>query len=165
RMRGSLAHELGHVIMHRIPTEEMEDEANAFASEFMVPEKQYRRQFIGRAGISLEWLALQKAYWKMSMAYLLYRANSTGSITRHQNEYAWRKISSLGWRIREPQETDIEYEEPTVFPALLKMHSETLGYDIETIGRLIQCKPSELQMMYRPYLGRGRQGIRLIVSN
>ena len=29
RMRFSLAHELGHIIMHRIPSDEIEDEANA----------------------------------------------------------------------------------------------------------------------------------------
>ncbi|WP_082549693.1 helix-turn-helix domain-containing protein [Mesorhizobium sp. Root552] len=162
RMRASLAHELGHVIMHRIPTENIEDEANAFAAELMVPEKQFRRQFIGRAGISLEWLALQKAYWKMSMAFLLYRAGAIDAITRHQSEYAWKKIASMGWRLREPQETDFPYDEPTVFPALLKMHSDVLGFDLETIGRLVNCDVGELQQMYRPYLGRGKPGLYLV---
>ena len=47
RMRFSLAHELGHIIMHRIPTDEMEDEANRFAGEFLVPEKLLTNQVIG----------------------------------------------------------------------------------------------------------------------
>ena len=162
RMRASLAHELGHVIMHRLPSDNMEDEANAFAAEFMVPDKTYRRQFIGMNGITLEWLALQKAYWKMSMAYLLYRAGATSAITRHQSEYAWKKISSMGWRLREPEETDFPYEEPTVFPGLLKMHGDLLGYDIETIGRLVSANISDLQKMYRPYLGRGKPGLYVV---
>ncbi|MCA8940866.1 MAG: ImmA/IrrE family metallo-endopeptidase, partial [Planctomycetes bacterium] len=162
RMRASLAHELGHIIMHRVPNEDMEDEANAFASEFMVPEKTYRRQFIGRVGISLEWLALQKRYWRMSMAFLLYQASATDSITRHQATYAWKKISYMGWKIREPQETDFPYEEPTVFPALLKIHSDTLGYDIETIGQLLSSSTSDLQRMYRPHLGRGKPGLYVV---
>lgn len=162
RMRASLAHELGHVIMHRIPTESMEDEANAFAAELMVPERLFRRQFMGRAGISLEWLAGQKAYWKMSMAYLLYRAGVIDVITRHQSEYAWKKITSMGWRIREPQETDFSYEEPSVYPSLIKMHTEILGFDLDTIGRLVLCKVPELQRMYQPYLGRGKPGLYVV---
>lgn len=162
RMRASLAHELGHVIMHRIPSDSMEDEANAFAAELMVPERLYRRSFIGRSGISLEWLALQKAYWKMSMAFLLYRAGATDAVTRHQTEYLWKKISSMGWRVREPEETDFPYEEPSVFPQLLKMHGNVLGYDLETIGQLVNANVADLQRMYRPYLGRGKAGLYVV---
>jgi len=162
RMRASLAHELGHVVMHRFPTETMEEEANAFAAQLMVPERQFRRQFIGRSGISLEWLALQKAYWKMSMAFLLYRAGAIDAITRHQSEYAWKKISSMGWRQREPHDTDFPYEEPTVFPALLKLHSDTLGYDLQTIGRLVSAQPHDLIRLYRPHLGTGKAGLYVV---
>jgi Zn-dependent peptidase ImmA (M78 family)/transcriptional regulator with XRE-family HTH domain len=152
RMRASLAHELGHVIMHSIPSDTMEDEANAFASELMVPERQFRRQFSGRTGVTLEWLARQKAYWKMSMAFLLYRAGVMDMVTRHQSEYAWKRISSLGWRTREPQDTDFPYEEPTAFPELLHIHGNLLGYDLKTIGALIGSNVSEVQKLYRPYL-------------
>ncbi len=162
RMRASLAHELGHVIMHKVPTDFMEDEANAFAGELMVPERDFRRQLIGKSGISLEWLALQKAYWKMSMAFLLYRAGATGSITRHQSEYAWKKISSMGWRVREPQETDFPHEGPTVFPALLKMHGSILGYDLETIGQLVGSSIADLQQMYGQHLGRGKSALYVV---
>lgn len=159
RMRASLAHELGHVVMHHIPTNGMEDEANAFAAELMVPERQFRRQFIGMSGISLEWLALQKAYWKMSMAYLLYRAGAIEAISRHQSEYAWKKINSMGWRIREPHETDFPYEEPTVFPKLLKMHVDVLGYDVDTVGQFVNASKADLHRMYGAYLGKGRTGL------
>ena len=37
RLRFSLAHELGHLVMHRYPTTNMEDEADAFASELLMP--------------------------------------------------------------------------------------------------------------------------------
>lgn len=154
RMRASLAHELGHVIMHSVPTDTIEDEANAFAAEFMVPEKQYQRQFAGRGGITLEWLARQKAYWKMSMAFLLYRAGALEMVTRHQSEYAWKRISSMGWRTREPQETDFPYEEPTAFPELLHIHGNVLGYDMQTIGELISLDVADVQKLYRPYLNR-----------
>jgi Zn-dependent peptidase ImmA (M78 family)/transcriptional regulator with XRE-family HTH domain len=154
RMRASLAHELGHAVMHTVPTDTMEDEANAFASEFMVPEKHFRRQFAGRSGVTLDWLARQKAYWKMSMAFLLYRAGALDMVTRHQSEYAWKRISSLGWRTREPEETDFPYEEPTAFPQLLHIHGNVLGYDLETIATLISSNVSDVQKLYRPFLNR-----------
>lgn len=51
RMRFSLAHELGHLIMHYyfIPSEAtpVEDEANEFASEFLMPEKEIKPQLKG----------------------------------------------------------------------------------------------------------------------
>jgi transcriptional regulator with XRE-family HTH domain len=39
RMRFTLAHEIGHIVMHRIPTENTEREADRFAPEFLMPEK------------------------------------------------------------------------------------------------------------------------------
>ena len=154
RMRASLAHELGHVVMHIVPTDTMEDEANAFASEFMVPERQFRRQFAGRSGVTLEWLVRQKAYWKMSMGFLLYRTGALELVTRHQSEYVWKQISMRGWRTREPQETDFAYEEPTAFPELLHIHGNLLGYDLQTIGAFIASNIADVQKLYRPYLNR-----------
>lgn len=162
RMRASLAHELGHVIMHRIPTDSIEDEANAFAAELMVPEKQFRRQFARRGGVTLEWLARQKAFWKMSMAFLLYRLGALDIVTRHQTEYAWKKISSLGWRTREPAETDFPYEEPTAFPELLRLHGETLGYDIETIAKLVSHQQDDVTRMYGAHLTKSRSGLYVV---
>lgn len=155
RMRASLAHELGHIIMHRVPTDSIEDEANAFASEFLVPERQYRRSLVGQR-FTLEWLARQKAYWKTSMSFLLYRAGAIDAVSRHQTEYLWKKMSALGWRTREPEETDIPYEEPTVFPRLLKMHSEDLAYDWGTLEALLNTGVSDLQRIYGGYLGKGK---------
>ncbi len=158
RMRFSLAHELGHVIMHRVPTDHIEEEANAFAGELLVPEKQFRRSLIGQR-VTLEWLARQKAYWHTSMAFLLYRAGAVGDLTRHQSEYLWKKISALGWRTREPQETDFSYEHPSVFPRLIKLHADDMQYDLETLKLLLSTNVSDLKRIYGPHLGRGRAGL------
>lgn len=153
RMRFSLAHELGHIIMHTVPGDEIENEANAFAAELLVPEKQFRRALTGQR-LSLEWLARQKAYWKASMAFLLYRAGAIGAVTRHQTEYLWKKLSALGWRTREPQETDFPPELPTVFPKLVQMHGEDLAYDLKGLQELLSANTSDMVRMYRPYLAK-----------
>ncbi len=153
RMRFSLAHELGHVVMHRMPTEGIEDEANAFAGELLVPERSFRRAAIGQR-ITLDWLARQKAYWRVSMAFLLYRAGSLDVITRHQSEYLWKKISALGWRTREPHETDIAPEKPSVFPGMVRFHAEQLGYGMQELRFLLNSEPGDLQKLYGRELGR-----------
>src|SRR5690348_6188107 len=44
RARFSLAHELGHMVMHLSASETMEDEANQFASALLMPESDIRHQ-------------------------------------------------------------------------------------------------------------------------
>lgn len=161
RMRFSLAHELGHIIMHKIPSDTIEEEANAFAGELLVPERLFRRSAIGQR-VTLEWLARQKAYWKASMAFLLYRAGALDILTRHQSEYLWKKLSALGWRTREPQETDFPFDEPTVFPRLVRMHSDDLGYDLESLESLLKMSANDLQRIYGSYLGKGKAGLYVV---
>lgn len=161
RMRFSLAHELGHIIMHRVPTDDIEDEANAFAGELLVPERQFRRSVIGHR-ITLEWLARQKAYWRTSMAFLLYRAGALGLMTRHQSEYLWKKLSAHGWRTREPQETDFPHEQPSVFNHIIRIHSDNLHYDLQTLQSFLNTSVSDLQHIYGPYLGKGRAGLYVV---
>lgn len=83
-------------------------------------------------------------------------------VTRHQTEYVWKKISSLGWRLREPEETDFAYEEPSVFPELLRVHGDMLGYDVDTIAKLVAIDPTDLHRIYRPYLGKGKAGLYVV---
>lgn len=161
RMRFSLAHELGHIIMHTVPSDEIENEANAFAAELLVPEKQFRRSLIGQR-LTLEWLARQKAYWRASMGSLLYRAGEIGAVTRHQTEYLWRRLSASGWRTREPQETDFPHEIPTVFPKLVRMHGEDLAYDLVGLQELLSANTNDLVRMYRPYLGTKHRGLLVV---
>ena len=64
RIRFSLAHELGHIIMHRIPTESLEDEANRFASEFLMPKEDIIHDLIP---FSLSKAMVLKVKWKVEL--------------------------------------------------------------------------------------------------
>ena len=153
RMRFSLAHELGHMVMHTVPTDTIEEEANAFGGELLVPEQQFRRAAFGQR-ITLEWLVRQKAYWRVSVAFLLYRVGALNVLTRHQTQYLWKKLSSLGWRMREPPETDFPPEAPTVFPRLVRLHSDDLEYDLASLEDLLNTRVGDLQGFYGSYLGK-----------
>ena len=161
RMRFSLAHELGHIVMHRIPTDEMEDEANSFAGEFLVPERLFTNQVIGNR-VTLEFLARQKAYWRVSMAFLLFQAGAHGLITRHQSEYLWKQLSGLGWRTREPAETDFAAEEPALFPNVIRLHSDALGYDIQGLAQLVHASSEDVSRFYGPHMTDKKTRLRVV---
>lgn len=147
RMRFSLAHELGHIIMHRIPTDDIEDEANAFAAELLLPEQQLRRDLIG-GRITLERLARLKAHWKVSMQFLLFQAGVIGHISGYQSQYLWKQISRLGWRTREPAETDFPHEEPKLFPEIINLHVRDMGYEMAEFSELLRIDSNDLRELY-----------------
>ena len=147
RMRATLAHELGHIVMHRVPTDNIENEANAFAGEFLVPIRELKRQVIGNR-VTIEFLARLKAYWKTSMQFLLYRIGSEGLISRNQKEYLWRKFSTNGWRLREPEDTDIRAELPELYRSVLQIHVDNLGYGIVELGKLLAIFEVDVHELY-----------------
>ena len=131
RTRFSLAHELGHLVMHKQISPTMEDEANSFAAELLMPEREMRVEFSNR--IDLRELARLKRVRKTSMAALLYRARSIGKITQNQSAYLWRQLSR--YRLNEPESTKFEKEQPTTLRTMLKMLMESLEYSVEDIAK------------------------------
>ena len=146
RQRFSLAHELGHIVMHRVPTPTMEDEANAFASALLMPARDVRPYLTGR--LTIQRLAALKPVWRVSMQALLYRAKSVGAVTANQSQYLWRQISALGYRRNEPPELDFPAEEPAVLPELIRVHLEDLGYGIEDICSVLHLFEDDLRNMH-----------------
>lgn len=147
RMRFTLAHELGHLVMHRFPTDDMETEANKFASAFLMPEAEIRQSFRGRR-MTLELLASLKPEWKVAMQALLVRATSLDCVTPNQTRYLWQQISARGWRLREPAELDFPVETPTVLPSIVKAHLSDLGYSLAELTKLLKIHESEFVEMY-----------------
>lgn len=112
RLRYTLAYELGHIIMHTrqaiLSMETVGHEANIFASEFLMPEKDIKAEL--QDGITLDLLAKLKKEWKVSMQALLYRADDLGFLTANQKRYIIGQFNALKIRRREPVELDVEIE-------------------------------------------------------
>ena len=66
-------------------TRDISHEANEFAAEFLMPEKDIKGDF--KDGVTLNILADLKRKWRVSMQALLYRANDIGVITDNQKRY------------------------------------------------------------------------------
>ena len=137
RQRFSLAHELGHVVMHQVPSPEMEREANEFASALLMPARDIRPHLSGRR-LTVQALAGLKPVWRVSMASLLFRARGIGAITDNQSQYLWRQMSSMGYRKMEPPELNIAVEVPTVLSEILRLHFEELGYGVSDLAKAVR---------------------------
>ena len=147
RMRFTLAHELGHLVMHRFPTPDMEQEANDFASAFLMPSADVRPAFDGRR-VTIELLASLKPEWKVSMQSLLMRASSIGALTSNQSRYLWQQISARGWRLREPAGIDVPPERPSVLDSIIRTHLDALEYTVSELSGLVPLYDEEFVSMY-----------------
>jgi Zn-dependent peptidase ImmA (M78 family)/DNA-binding XRE family transcriptional regulator len=126
RVRSSVAHELGHLVMHqglhgRVP--ELESEANQFAAEFLLPEEAMKQTL--SHDLTLTNAARLKVRWRVSMQMLIRRAHDLGIITDRRYRYLFEQIGRKGWRKIEPVEIPIER------PRIYKKMAEILYNPLE----------------------------------
>lgn len=150
RCRYTLAHELGHLVMHRLPSQhDMEEEANRFAGEFLMPARDVMPQL---TKLTIQHLATLKPYWKVSMGSLLQQAYRLGQVTERHYRFLRAELTRLGYHRREPPELDVPEERPTLLSELLQLHIERLGYGIEELSRLLGLFTKEFIDTYSQYM-------------
>lgn len=132
RERLTLAHEVGHVVMHRTIEPDAEVQANRFAAELLMPADEVRHDL---EGATLERLANLKSYWKVSMAALNMRAHELGAISDRQYRRNAMRLSQLGYRTKEP--VDLPREEPETYDELILLHQRELGFEQAELAYLL----------------------------
>jgi|SRR5882762_1643952 len=150
RLRWTLTHEVGHIVMHRFPTDRMEREADQFAAEFLMPANQVRPDL---HAMTLAKLATLKPHWRVAMSALLRRAGDLGTITPRVKQYLWTQMGMRGFRKHEP--IDIPTEEPTLLRELLEVHQTKLGHDLPQLAKIMRVRESELMTEYIHPTGLG----------
>lgn len=120
RLRFDLAHETGHLIMHRgVQTGDKttEDQANRFASAFLLPRTSFIHEF--PRGRFLDWVEIYalKVRWKVSAAAILRRAYDLRMISADQYRTGYIHLSKTGQRKFERHDDEIPVEEPELLPA------------------------------------------------
>jgi Zn-dependent peptidase ImmA (M78 family) len=157
RLRFTLCHELGHVIMHSFPTPNMEDEANKFASCFLLPTEDIKSYFAGRR-VDLRLLAALKPEWKISMASLVFAAERAGALNKTQTQYLWKQFNIHKIKLREPPELDFAPEEPRTVSDLVSLHINAMGYSLGDLSKMLNMKEIELANIYSIDLPRQEKG-------
>ena len=146
RLRHTLAHELGHMVLHTLALSDdyaMEDEADSFAGAFLLPAKEIKPQL---RRFDLRQLANLKTYWKVSMAALAVRADRLNLITPHQKKMFWIEMGKLGYRKREPNEPP--HEAPKSILKMIRFHMENLQYSQADLAAMLDIYPDEFNELY-----------------
>ncbi len=152
RVRFTLAHELGHMVLHTLSLSEddtMEEQADAFAGAFLVPASEFRPQL---RRFDLPHIANLKGFWKISMQALAVRADRLGLITPHQKKMFWIEIGRSGYKKSEPNEPGAE--SPEAIAKMIRFHQKNLGYTDLDIATLLHLIPSEFNRLYREALAQ-----------
>jgi len=150
RIRFTLCHEIGHLIMHQRPPsvdQDIESQADRFASEFLMPKADISHQL---NNINLKVLASLKPYWKVSMAALLKRATDIGKLTERQSRYLWTQMGKAGYRAQEPSELEPPREMPSLLNEILKTHYEELKYTVSDLSSAVTLNEAEFKSLYSP---------------
>lgn len=145
RMRFTLAHELGHIILHKVPCAEMDNQADTFAGAFLMPKEDILPSLRGR--ITLIRLTRLKLVWRVAMQAILYRAGELKLLSSYQSRDLWQQMAPF--KLREPPELDFEREQPTVWPKLLRIHLQELGYTVAELAESLCIWEQEFRTMYQ----------------
>lgn len=163
RLRLTLAHELGHMVLHTTTLHDddtMEAEADEFAGAFLLPADEIRPQL---RRFDLRQLANMKMYWRVSMAAIAVRADRLNLITPYQKKTFWMEMGRLGYRRREPNEPP--REQPKRLKQMVAFHRNKLGYSDLEMAKLLNLTEAEFQKMYPPDAsgdGATRRHLRLV---
>jgi Zn-dependent peptidase ImmA (M78 family)/transcriptional regulator with XRE-family HTH domain len=135
--RFDLAHELGHLILHRridrrfveLNSEThklIEQQAFRFAGAFLMPEQTFRRSV---PFVSLDSLLLVKPQWQLSVAAMLHRAQDLEMVGGTAAQNLWINLTRRGWKKCEPYDSEIAAEEPRLLKNALLTLKESGGVE------------------------------------
>lgn len=148
RQRFTVSHELGHLLMHTVPGEDQEGEADRFASEFLMPADQIRLELAGLTTRDLPRLLLLKARWKTSVAALIRRAHDLDVISDRQYREFHIKLRRLGWDESEPN--TLTLETPATVQRVQQVHLSDHGYTVEELAAAARMTVKSFRRYYRP---------------
>ena len=121
RSRFDTAHETGHHILHRkFKTDTfknpsdfkiVEQQANRFASAFLVPRNKFAEDF---SVPTLDAFLSLKSRWLVSVAMLIKRAFDLGFFSEEHYQRLWINYNRRGWRTEEPLDNRLPIEQPVL---------------------------------------------------
>jgi Zn-dependent peptidase ImmA (M78 family)/DNA-binding XRE family transcriptional regulator len=123
REQFTLAHELGHYAMHAKlyhPQEDLlgqdyrniENEANKFASAFLMPKDSFTADLTRDGFINLDTFIDLKSKWNVSIAAMFHRAHDLELIDDREYVKLQKQISYRGWRTKEIMDDEKIMSEP-----------------------------------------------------
>ena len=150
RWRWTLAHELGHMVMHYDPMAHpklVEEQADRFAAEFLAPAHEIAPAL---NGLTYQKLGGLKREWKISMQALITRAYHLRTITDKQRRTMFIRLAKAGYRTREPSTLDPPIERPARMRQLARAHLDELEYSRNELRDLLAMREKDFSQNYLP---------------
>jgi Zn-dependent peptidase ImmA (M78 family)/DNA-binding XRE family transcriptional regulator len=131
RVRFSLAHELGHLVLHgdleRLQPDDHQ-EADRFAAELLMPGSAMRKEI--EIPVTLSRIAPLKLRWGVSVQALIRRAYDLSIIANRQYRYLFEQLSARGWRTNEPSNLALPQERPRALRKMAEIvYGDPIDYD------------------------------------
>lgn len=152
RKKFTIAHELAHQILHlpyrfnfemyeRLSEDPnaLEKEADAFAAEFLMPEKECYSDF---KDLKYNDLAQLKLYWQVSKKAIVFRAKTIKAIQQDRYTSLLIELSRQGERVRES--FDVFLEEPKIMKQIFAAYKEQLKYTNEELSNYLSISETDL---------------------
>lgn len=153
RVRFSVAHELGHLILHEerpVDDGQAEREADEFASAFLMPKGEFKSTC--PANLKIHHLVQLKRYWRCSMSAIVRRAKDTGRITPDQYKTLNIIMSKRGWRKCEPH--PITPESPTLLANTINACITECELTIDELSQRLVVPVQQLRDWIQPFPGQ-----------
>ena len=147
RQRFDLAHELGHLVLHRTcemdasTSKDREAQANEFASNFLMPASALLSQQLLSAG--MERILAAKKYWGVSAMALVYRLHKLDLLSDWQYRSACTTLARQGYRSGEPDGANPEVSRllrSVMFGGISKV-------SIRAASAKLRVKPPQIQSL------------------
>ena len=149
RRRFSIAHEIGHLVMHQAPGAgaTQEKQADEFASALLMPAAEIRRDFDARP-VNLARLLELKARWGVSMGALAKRAQQLGRLSDWAHRNVMVEMSVLGYRTSEPGA--FEPETPARVRTTIEVLRAGKNMTDGEIAERMHLRPADFAHQYAP---------------
>ncbi len=145
-LRWGMAHELGHLVMHvgSAVSPNMEDEADEFAAELLMPRSDIGPQL---RGVRFRDMGDLKREWHVSIAALTRRAHDLGCISQRQYRSFHVQINKLpGGRKHEPGE--FPHERPQLVRSVIEYFKSQLGYSLDAVAKIMVATSDGVRVRY-----------------
>lgn len=157
RVRFDLAHELGHLVLHRwIEDDELKDpktlkcieaEADRFAGAFLLPRRSFPNEVYTPR---LDYFVDLKRRWGVSVQGMVYRCKNLEVIDDSQFTNLYKQISFRKWRKKEPLDDPnvMRIESPKLLAKAISLLIESGRKDASDICNELALRPSLIEAFY-----------------
>lgn len=130
RQQFSIAHEIGHWVLHQnINPQELdkdeyktiEEEANKFASTLLLPKDSFGNELSSKIVDEIDTYYNLKRKWNVSMAAMIMRARDLNIISATQQTKLYKQMHYRKWRNPEPFDLETKVTSPVAFKQSLEL--------------------------------------------